>query len=227
MTDRDTITRHLRASKLFGSLEPDQLAAVARIGRLIEAGRGERLFEQGGECEGMFLLVAGRVKVFKLNPDGKEHLLHQIGPGETFAEAALFGGMDYPASAQATADSTLILLPKRSLLALLADHPAIPLKLLAGMSVWLRRMVDLMEDLVLRDASGRLAKHLLSLRADPKVATVKLTMKHQELAAHLGLTRETISRTMAHLETLGLIVPMPKGQVRLKDPAGLDELARR
>ncbi|MDD4888724.1 MAG: Crp/Fnr family transcriptional regulator [Phycisphaerae bacterium] len=227
MGQRDLITRYLRSSKLLGSLDAPHLAAIADIATLQSAGKGERLFDQGSECAGMFVVGMGQVKVYKVSPDGKEHLLHMVCAGETFAEAALFGGFDYPASAEAVAASELVFLPKRPMLQLLADHPAVPLKLLAGMSIWLRRMVDLMEDLVLRDAAGRIAKHILSLQSDDKATVVQMTLKHQELAAHMGMTRETISRTLAHLESLGLITLMPKGKIRLKDAAGLAQLAGR
>jgi CRP/FNR family transcriptional regulator len=231
MTERDRIIRTLRGSKLLGSLDAEQLSAIADIARLQQAARGQRLFDQGAECEGMFVVgggqPGGQVKLFKLSPEGKEHLLHMVRPGETFAEAALFGGFDYPASAEAVTDCELVFLPKSPMLRLLADHPAVPLKLLAGLSIWLRRMVDLMEDLVLRDAAGRVAKHILSLRTDERSPIVQMTFKHQELAAHMGMTRETISRTLAHLESLGLIALLPKGQIRLKDPQGLEDLAGR
>jgi CRP-like cAMP-binding protein len=226
MADRDRIVTALRNCKLFAELSGEQMLAMAGIARLIEAGKGERLFEQGAECEGMFVVASGQVKVFKLNPEGKEHLLHLVLPGETFAEAALFGGFDYPASAQAVTDAELVFLPKRPMLKLLADHPIIPLKLLAAMSTWLRRMVDLMEDIVLRDAAGRLAKYILSQRTSPGDDLVTIPLKHQELAAHLGMTRETVSRTMAQLESLRLIALLPKGRVQLRDTKGLSELAR-
>ena len=227
MRDTERIITVLRSSRLLGSLDAVQLAALCQIARLQQAGRGERLFDQGDECAGMFIVAAGQAKVFKLSPDGKEHLLHMVSAGETFAEAALFGGFDYPASAQAVTNCELVFLPKKPMLKLLTDHPTIPLRLLAGMSVWLRRMVDLMEDLVLRDAAGRIASHILALRTDESAAVVKMKLKHQELAAHLGMTRETVSRTLAHLESLGLITLMPKGQIRLKDAAGLARLAGR
>jgi CRP/FNR family transcriptional regulator len=225
MKTREVVIETLRGTKLLGSLSADELSAVGGIAELQSIQRGERLFDQGNPCEGMFVVARGEIKVFKLGGQGKEHLLHMVRAGETFAEAALFGGFDYPASAQAVADSQLVFLPKQPLLKLLNDHPALPLKLLASMSVWLRRMVDLMEDLVLRDAEGRIAKHLLGLRSDPADATVKMKLKHQELAAHLGLTRETVSRTLARIESLGLIMLLPKGYVRLKDARGLSELA--
>ncbi len=225
MSDAKRITQILRDCKLFGSVEPRQLADIAEIAQLVNVERGQRLFDQGQPCQGMYIIGDGQVKLFRLNPEGKEHLLHMAGPGATFAEAALFGGFDYPASSESVADCELVFLPKKPFLALLMDHPGISLKLLAGFSVWLRRMVDLMEDIVLRDAAGRLAKYLLSLRADDNAALVQLPMKHQELAAHLGMTRETVSRTLSHLETRRLIALQPRGEVELRDPDGLAELA--
>lgn len=227
MTDRERIRNILRDCKLFAELNGEQFDAMASIGRLEEVGKGEQLFSQGQECAGMFIVGSGQVKVFKLSPEGKEHLLHVVRPGETFAEAALFGGFDYPASAQAVANAELVFLPKKPMLKLLADHPVMPLKLLAAMSVWLRRMVDLMEDIVLRDAAGRLAKYILAQRQDEKSHAVAIPLKHQELAAHMGMTRETVSRTLAHLEALGLIALLPKGRIKLRDAKRLADLAGR
>lgn len=225
MSDMDRITQILRDCKLFGSLEPSQLRSIVEIARLHTAERGERLFDQGQPCEGMYVIGSGQVKLFRLNPEGKEHLLHMAQTGQTFAEAALFGGFDYPASSEAVADCELVFLPKGPFLKLMMNHPGIPLKLLAGFSIWLRRMVDLMEDIVLRDAAGRLAKYLLSLRKGEKETVVQMPMKHQELAAHLGMTRETVSRTLGHLETKRMIALLPKGEVKLRDVAALSELA--
>ncbi|MCG3179948.1 MAG: CRP-like cAMP-activated global transcriptional regulator [Phycisphaerae bacterium] len=225
MDNEPDVVRVLRNCRLFASLDPAQIAALAEISRLDRATRGQRLFEQDTPCVGMYVVGAGKVKLAKVSPEGKEHILHMAEPGQTFAEAAVFGGFDFPVSAEVVEDAELAFMPKGPTLKLLVDHPQITLKLLAGMSQWLRRMVDLMESIVLRDAAGRVAKYIVSLRRG-RETMVTLPLKHQELAAHLGLTRETISRTLGHLETLGLITQLPKSQIALKDPRGLEELAQ-
>jgi CRP/FNR family transcriptional regulator len=227
MDDRERLTRMLRDCRFFGGLEPNQLAALVDIARLQQASRGRRLFEQDTPCQGLFVVGSGRVKLCRVNPDGKEHILHMADPGQTFAEAAVFGDFDYPVAAEVVDDAELAFLPKGPMLKLMVDHPQMPLKMLASMSQWLRRLVDLMESIVLRDAAGRVAKYLLALRESESADTVRVPIRHQDLAAHLGLTRETISRTLGHLETEGLIQLRPRGEVALTDVDGLATLVER
>jgi CRP/FNR family transcriptional regulator len=151
----------------------------------------------------VFVVGSGMVRLFKLAPNGKEHILHVVGPGRTFAEAAVIGGCACPATAEAMEDSDLALLPAESFLAFLrSDHQAC-IDLLAGMSTWLHNVVDLLEDVVLRDAAGRVSRHLLAL-ADEN-GRVRLPAARRMLANQLNLTAETLSRTLRRLHEEGVI----------------------
>jgi CRP/FNR family transcriptional regulator len=164
---------------------------------------GDTIFRQDDDCPGVFIVGSGMVRVFKLAPSGKEHVLHLAGPGSTFAEAAVIGGFACPAFAQAVEDAELALIPSDQFRAFLeGDHRAC-IDLLAGISGWLHHVVDLLEDVVLRDAAGRLARHLAT-HADAQ-GVVRLPSLRKHLASQLNLTPETLSRTLKRLDEDGCI----------------------
>ncbi len=189
--------------RMFGRLQPaarDRLADLAVV-RTVPA--GGTIFRQGEPCPGVFIVGSGMVRVFKLSPAGKEQVLHLAGPGGTFAEAAVIGGFPCPAFAQAVEDTTLAVIGADRFIGFLrSDHQSC-IELLAGLSAWLHHTIDLIEDLTLRDAAGRLARHLL-LHADP-AGVVQLPSIRKHLAAQLNLTPETLSRTLRRFDEDGCI----------------------
>lgn len=195
--------RILDRCRLFARLSPGARAALAEaaVPRTVPA--GEVLFRQGEACPGVFVVGAGLVRVFKLAPSGKEHVLHLAGPGATFAEAAVIGGFPCPANAEAAEETALCMIPAESFRRFLeGDHRAC-IDLLVGMSMWLHHVVDLLEDVVLRDAAGRVARHLLTHAGES--GRVRLPAARKMLANQLNLTPETLSRTLRKLDEDGCI----------------------
>lgn len=191
---------------LFSALPEPGLGGLVALVEKIAVKRGAEIFAQGDPCHGFYVVVEGSVKVFRLSPSGREHVLHVARPGQSFGEAALFSGTDFPAFAEALEDSLLLYLPRKAFLALLERRPEMALGMLAGLSQWLRRLVALFEDTVLADVDTRLARFLLQLvennRGEGKVT---LPMQKQVLASHLATTPPTLSRGLARLEQEGLI----------------------
>lgn len=208
--------------RLFARLEPaakEKLAAMAVVRRLPPR---EMIFRQGDQVPGVYIVGSGLVRVFKLGASGKEHVLHLAGPGKTFAEAAAIAGFACPANAETVEDSVLCLLPEEPFAAFLqADH-ASTLAMLASMAMWLHHVIDLLEDVVLRDAAGRLARHLIESAGATGVVELASSRKH--LASHLNLTPETLSRTQRRLIDDGLI-RQERDQLTIVDLAGLAAVA--
>jgi len=189
--------------RLFARLQPAARLRLAAQAVLREFPAGAVIFRQGDPCPGVHIVGSGMVRVFKLAPSGKEQVLHLAGPGSTFAEAAVIGGFACPAFAEAVEPSSVAVIPSVSFQAFLAsDHQAC-IDLLAGLAGWLHHVVDLLEDLTLRDAAGRLARHLIQHAGQG--GRVELPSMRKHLAGQLNLTPETLSRTLRRLDQDGCI----------------------
>jgi CRP/FNR family transcriptional regulator len=199
-------TFSLRKFPLFSGLSPEDAEAFQRQCVPVSYRAGVRIFDEGEPARGFYLVLSGQVKIFKLSPRGQEHILAVIGPGGTFAEAAAFLGRGYPASTECLEDSELVFVEREPIRQLLVKDPDMALRMMAGMALKLRSLVAMVEDLTLRDARGRLARYLLGLApAQELQPQVKLPTQQTVLARLLGLTQETLSRTLKGLKEEGLV----------------------
>jgi CRP/FNR family transcriptional regulator, dissimilatory nitrate respiration regulator len=218
------IVEVLHSSELFSAVGPAAFRRLATIARLAQFRNGQVVFRENEPCPGVYVVGQGQVRIFKSGPGGKEHVLHIVGPGGSFAEVAAIGGFPTPATAEALKKTTCVLLPmERFRLALAEDHE-LCLGMMKSMTLWVRRLVMLMEDITLRDAAGRLARFLLELKPAAD-GTVKLPGLKRHVASHLNLTSETFSRTLRRLIDAGLIADVDKARVRLLHPKKLRQVA--
>ena len=164
------------------------------------------------------------VRVFKTGPGGKEHVLHIVGPGGTFAEVAAIGGFDVPASAEAIAATLCALLPREPFRRALAEDHELATGMMTGLTLWVRHLVNLMEDVVLRDAAGRLARYLLQFPPDAE-GRIELPGLKRHVASHLNLTSETFSRTLRRLLDAGMIAESDANRVQVLDRGRLEQVA--
>jgi len=231
----------LQACRLFAQVGPRGFQRPAAMAVLRRFDKAELVFRQGQPCPGAYMVGEGLVRIFKTGPGGKEHVLHLIGPGQTFAEAAAIGGFALPASAQAVEESTCVLLPAEAFRRALDEDPEVCRGMLLGMSLWVKHLVDLMEDVVLRDAAGRLASFLLEASADASPehagagkggagpaqdrAAVELPARKRHLASHLNLTSETFSRTLRRLVEAGLVAEVGPTSLEILDSRRLRQVA--
>lgn len=197
-----------------------RLATMAVVRRFE---KGERIFREGQECPGTYVVGEGLVRVFKTAPNGKEHVLHMVGPGNTFAEVACIGQFNVPASAQAVSETTCALLPADRFVRLMHEDHQLCLDMMASLTMWVRHLIELMGDVVLRDAAGRLARYLLDAPTGPD-GRVELPGLKRHIASHLNLTSETFSRTLRRFLDSGL-VGEEGDALRVLDAEGLHRVA--
>jgi len=215
----------LASCRFFSEVRGDSLERLVSMGRLKRYRKGTLIFRQGDPCPGVFVVGSGSVRIFKTAPSGKEHVLHFVDPGLTFAEVAAIGGFPCPAYAEATVESACVLLPAQPFARALREDHALCLQLMSSMAFWVRHLVGLLEDIVLRDAAGRLAQHLLAACGSDTEICVLGRLK-KDLASHLNLTSETFSRTLARLARAGLVEELHGGRVRILRRSDLATLAR-
>ena len=210
---------------LFAGLSEPDLDDLMNIVRINDHPRNELLFSEGETAAGFFIVLDGKVKVYKLSPEGKERILHVIQPGGTFAEAAIFGEGLYPAYAETLQASKLLFLPKEAFLGLLRDNSRISINMIAGLSKFLRQFASQIEDLTFKDVPSRLARYLMDLSRGTK-RTVELPISKSQLASNLGTVSETLSRTLRKLSADDLISVAGK-TVEIIDFDRLEELAEK
>lgn len=192
------LSETLKRCHLFAGTTEEDRAALLAIARMREVQRGELLFEEGETSDGFYVVVSGRIKVFKLSPDGRERILHVIQPGNSFADAAIFDDGFYPAFATSIDNSALLFFPKVQFLDLLHRKPQLAINMIAGLSRFLRNFAMQIEDLTFRDVPARLARFLLA-QVTQGVDRVQLPFSKAQLASNLGTTSETLSRTLRKL----------------------------
>jgi CRP/FNR family transcriptional regulator len=214
----------IRKCLLFSGLGDQWVAVLARIARLRRYAAGQVLFRDGDAAPGLYIVASGLVRVFKSAPNGKDHVLHFADPGKTFAEVAVLGNFPCPANAETVEDTTCVLLPAADFTRALEQHHELCLQLLRAIGLWVRRLVGLLEDIVLRDATGRVARRLLDA-APADGGQFALPMLKKDLASHLNLTGETLSRTLRRLADAHLIELVEGQRLRVLDSSALRDVA--
>ncbi len=191
---------------LFKGLKTSELEALAMILTDQNFQRGQHIFSEGDDGVGFYVIISGKVKIYKLSHEGKEQILHVFGAGEPFAEVAVFAGSKFPANALALEKSRIFFFPRTSFISLIEANPALAMNMMAELSMRLKKFAHMIEDLSLKEVPGRLASHLLLLadeQNNDNEVTLNLTKTH--LASLLGTIPETLSRILTKMSNQGLI----------------------
>lgn len=204
------ITSALRETPLFNSLDSSELRSLSSRAALQRYSMGELLFSEGNPCSGLFVVISGRIRIFKTSRSGREQVLAIESPGTSIAELPVFDGGSYPASAMAIEPSELVFVSRNDFRAVCLEHPDLSLKVLQVVGSRLRRLVGIIEELSFTTLRHRLISWLLKEsksrgRPRDKGVSFTLTVSHQELAAQIGTVRELVSRNMARLQAESLV----------------------
>jgi CRP-like cAMP-binding protein len=219
------ITKIIASIPLFEGLSPKQYEDLAAIATAKTFRRGQIFFSEGDDGGGFYVIIAGRVKIFKLSPEGKEQILHIMEKEEPFGEAAVFAGDHYPASAQALVETEILFFPRNAFVELIGHNPSLALNMLAFLSRRLRTLSALVEDLSLKEVPGRLAAYLLFLHErNGEAAVIELDISKNQMAGLLGTIPETLSRILKRMSKEKLIKAGARS-INILDTKRLAELA--
>ncbi|MEN6616572.1 MAG: Crp/Fnr family transcriptional regulator [Syntrophorhabdus sp.] len=219
-----TKTGSIATVPLFKGLSTAQIEAMDRTFPRRSYNPSEIIFSEGEKAEGFYILLSGRLKIYKLSLEGKEQILHIIEPGEPFAEVALFSETKFPAYAEAILKSEIMFLSRHAFRQLIGDDPSIAMNMLAILSQRLKYFTRLVEDLSLKEVPQRLAAYLIFLEQKEKSPAVSLGISKGQLASLLGTIPETLSRIMSRMTSRGLI-EMQGRKITILDPATLAALS--
>ena len=197
----------LHHQPMFHQLSDAQIQALLPATREVRGQKGQVIFHRGDPCDGLYLVVYGRVKLAITSAQGTEKVIEIIHPGQSFAEAVMFLGTPCPVMAQFLEDGLLLQVDARSIDQAMSTDPAFARRLLAGLSMRLHSLIRDVERYSIESSTQRVLGYLLQC-TDPEHGlqqVVTLPVNKNLIASRLNLTPETFSRVLHQLSDAGLL----------------------
>ncbi len=211
----------LKDTYLFSQFSEDQLAQVQAMSHEITLEDGEALFEVGDPAKHFFLVRTGKIKLARLSLNGNEKVIEVVSPGFTFAEALMFSDSPaYPVRSTAIGETVLLAIDSKAFLDLLRQSVDTCFRVMADMSVRLRRMIKEIDDLTLQSATGRVAGFLCGQYMFKSQKEFDLETPKGVLASRLSVKPETFSRILHNFIDQGLL-RVKGSRVEVLDTEGL------
>lgn len=221
----------LRAVPIFADLDQRTLQALSTRCVPRTVGEGFVLFRAGERSTGLYLVLEGRVRIFRTSPDGREQTLAVEGAGRPIAELPLVDGGPYPATAVTVSPARLIFLPRPEFEHAFRTDPDVAAAVVRALGRRMRHLVQLVETVAFRDVAARLAMWLADYAerhgtAEAGGVSLLLDRTQDELATELGTARESVSRALKQLRERGLIVSRRAARLVVAPPETLRAWAR-
>ena len=203
--DKDQILEKLKQSHLFSSLTDVQMERVYSHSRFFDLDEQQQLFTQGQPVDYFFMVISGRVKLYRVSPDGQEKIIEIVTPGGIFAEALVFAdSASYPVSAATLLDSELIGIDAKDFRALLWDSTLTCFNLMQAMSLRLRQLIHEIDTITLHSGTCRVASYFLHNVPEDQ-AEFELELAKNQIASRLSVKPETFSRILANLKKQNIV----------------------
>ena len=222
---REYIAQNLKKVPFFSGLNPKELEIISSISTIKKAKKGEVIFMEGDIYTGFYCIVAGTVKIYRINKEQRESIIHIVYSLDTFAELPLFENSvkvqsktaKFPASAMSLSeDAKLIHIPAKEFINLMKDNYLICFGMLSGLSRKLKILQNQVMTVKSLNVTRRLVNYIITEFEEGKSIWTKDSEKNTsnsftlniakiDLASYLGATLETISRTFKKLQDKKLI----------------------
>jgi CRP-like cAMP-binding protein len=201
---------YLKRCDLFEKITRDEAIQLSQNARMRRFRRGAVVYGPGEPGESVMIVADGRVKIKDISKHGKEAILAFIDEGEVFGELALVDGNQRREFAEAVEDSLIIAIPRADFLALLEGRPDLTLSIVRMIGLRRQRLENRLRNVLFLSGRARMAHLLLELaeshgRRAGNEFRIELKLKHQELAALVGIARETVTTTLGQFQDEGLI----------------------
>jgi CRP-like cAMP-binding protein len=184
---------------------------------------GQSVFREGEPCRDVYLLVAGRVKCVRTNPEGREQILKVFErPGDVFCTTSAFSTGSHIVTAEAMTEVALYVIDVETMTRVALDHPAVALALVSAAGEQMGSLVTLADDLALKTATTRVAKLLWERaraaggRAGQEIRLPRTGLREDEIAAMVGAVRVHVSRSLKALAAMGAIT-LGRDAIRIAD----------
>ena len=194
---------------LFSSLEPRDLEPLLPHLRERHFRRGQILFMEGEIGSQVYFVLTGQIKLSTTLPTGEEQIVNWFGPYDSFAETLLLESGPYPATAEATVDSQVLILNNERIAGILVENPRIAVSLVRTLNKRLRLSQEYIRILTSRSAAGVVAALLLRLAKPSEIPGepifVDATLTNRDLAKMAGTSRECVNRALNNWKRIGIL----------------------
>jgi CRP/FNR family cyclic AMP-dependent transcriptional regulator len=219
----DNKIRHLSLIDILRDLEQPVLRWLADHTTMITASRGQLIYTPGETREGLFLLKAGSVRLYRLTADGKKLILSTLGPHTVFGDMPLAGQQMYGAYAEAVSDCMICVLGRADLEKLIETRPLVAIRLLEIVGQRLVEAETVIEDFAFKGVPARLATLLVRLSGRDGTDEVR-GYSHQDFAEMIGSYRETVTATLDDFKGRDLVT-VGRRHIQILDRRGLERIA--
>jgi len=201
MTSRTEKTKILQQNPYFYGLDESVLHNLAEGMSIRVYQVNEAICWQGEVCEGLYILLHGTAKLFKLSPRGRELIIRVVEAGASFNEVPVFDGGLNPVNVAALEECQIGLVEAETIRHCMVKNPQMAQVVIHNLAQNLRMLVGVVEELSFYQVSNRLAR-LLSRMPTEQLAE---PITQDQLAARLGTVREVVARSLRDLQRSGAI----------------------
>ena len=188
----------------MGALPQKALAELSEIHQLHYFQDGELIHQRGDQGDGLSVVLSGAVKMGNYGSDGRYFLSKLLLPGESFGEFVVFANLPRTHTAEAVGDTTLGYISAQILEQALSKSPTLAHALLVSLSKRLHQSLEIIDDLKRLPLAGRLAKLLLAIARETQAHNA-ISISQDQIAAQLGVSRISISKSLKQLSQLGFV----------------------
>jgi CRP/FNR family transcriptional regulator, dissimilatory nitrate respiration regulator len=214
----------LKHIPLFQGLPAPQLELLAGCAKEKSYKTGQAIFLDAQEAKALYVLIWGKVKIYKTSNEGREQTIFVFGPGEPFCMTALVDEIT-PASAMALEDTRIVYFPSDMLEDVAKKEPSLLFNMMLVLIHRLKESLVLIESLSLKEIPQRVAAYVLTtLEKEGTADIIELSFSQRELAKILGTIPETLSRVFKKMANDG-ILRVENRTITVIDRAALKELA--
>lgn len=172
--------------------------------------KGEIIFREGGYPAGIFYVIEGKVKKYKLDKDGKEHIIYVCNTGELLGYHAILSEDRYPDSAATLEESRIAFIPKEDFLETIQQSKILSTRLLKTLSHEFAVLANSLSMFAQKSVRERLALQLIVMREKYKVnfqpgMPVEINMSRDDLASLVGTVRENVVRVLSEFKEAGIV----------------------
>jgi CRP-like cAMP-binding protein len=209
------------------ALNKDELIKLSdcKTSRIIK--KGENIFEEGENVNGIFCIKDGICKLTKLSPNGKDHIVKLVSKGELLGQRSMISDEPANLSAVALEDMQVCFIPKTEILGFFDENNQFSMNVMKTICGDLRLADDHMVNMAQKSVKERLAETLIHLHetfGTNTDKTLKVQLSREELASMIGTATESCIRLLSDFNKLGLIELVGK-KIVLKDINKLKKIA--